>query len=147
MDGKSCFFIGSRYTSENIREPLTQAVETHIIEYGVTHFTVGRYGNFDGIVQGVLEKAKKRHEHIHNYLLCPYALNQKRIEVPKGFDCLVYPDRMEKVPFRFAIVQANRITVKNSDYLIAHSGVGNSGKIVEYAQSLEKKGLIKVTLL
>jgi len=147
MDEKSCFFIGGRYSSDDLIEPLTQAVETHIIEYGVTHFTVGRYGNFDGMVRSILKEAKKRHEYIHNYLLCPYALNQKGLEVPEGFDCLVYPDGLEKVPFRLAIVQANRITVKNSDYLIAHAGIGNSRKIVEYAQSLEKRGLIKVTLL
>lgn len=147
MDGKSCFFIGSRYSSDDLIEPLKQAIETHIIEYGVTDFTVGRYGNFDGIVQRALREAKQRHENIHLYSLTPYAMNQKGLEVPQGFDCMVYPDGLEKVPFRLAIVQANRITVKNSDYLIASPGVGNSRKIVEYAQSLEKKGLIKVTLI
>ncbi len=147
MNGKSCFFIGSRYSSDEIIIPLTQSVEKHITEYGVTHFTVGLYGNFDKMVQGVLCKAKKQHEHIHNYLLFPYALNQKGVEIPNGFDCFVYPDGLEKVPFRFAIVQANRFTVKYSDYLIAHQGIGNSRKIIEYAQSREKRGLIKVFLL
>ena len=147
VNEKTCFFIGSRHTTENVRESLKQAVETHITEYGVTHFTVGRYGNFDRMVQGVLMEAKQQYENIHLYLLAPYALTQKEIEAPKGFDGTIYPDGLEKVPFRLAIVQANRITIKNSDYLIAHPGVGNSGKIVEFAQRREKKDLIKVTLL
>ena len=54
---------------------------------------------------------------------------------------------LEKVPMRYAIVQANRYMVQHSDYLIAYPGMGNSRKIVEYAQGREKKGLIKVTLI
>ncbi len=146
MDSKSCFFIGSRHSSNDIREPLTEAVEKHIIEYGVTTFTVGRYGNFDSIARGVLIEAKKQHTGIGIYLLNPYALTQKT-DKPEGFDGMFYPDGLENVPLRLAIVQANRYMVQNSDYLIANPGIGNSRNLVEYAQKREKKGLIKVTLL
>ena len=37
--------------------------------------------------------------------------------------------------------------IEHSDFLIANPGIGNSRKIVEYAQRREKKGLIKVTTL
>ena len=40
MDGKSCFFIGHRETSEEIYPALYAAVEQHILEYGVTEFIV-----------------------------------------------------------------------------------------------------------
>ena len=146
MDGKTCFFIGSRYTSDNIKEKLAEVIEKHIVEYGVTTFTVGRYGNFDSIVQGVLKDAKKRHPKIAIYLLLPYALTQKT-DIPQDFDGTLYPDGLEKVPFRLAIVQANRYMIKTFDYLIAHPSIGNSRKIVEYAQIREKKVLIKVTIL
>lgn len=146
MNGKSCFFIGSRYTSEDIKVLLEKAIEKHIREYYVTTFTVGHYGNFDRMVIWALREAKKRHADIKLYLLAPYALTQK-IEIPKGFDDSLYPDGLEKVPFRLAIIQANRYMVKNSDYLISYPGFGNSRRILEYAQSLEKRGLIKVTLL
>ena len=147
MNGKTCFFIGCRHTSSDVREPLLQAVEKHIVEYGVTHFTVGHYGNFDRMVQGVLSETKKQYEHIHLYLLCPYALTQKEIELPNGFEGTIYPDGLEKVPYRLAIIQANMITIKSSDYLIAHQGIGNSKNIIEHARRLEKNKLIKVTLL
>lgn len=147
MVGKSCFFIGSRHAQSDIREPLKEAVEKHIIDYDVVNFYVGRYGSFDRIVQGVLREAKERHKHIHNYLIFPYAMSQKGVEVPQGFDCLVYPDGLEKTPLRLAIPQANLITLKSVDYLIAYPGVGNSRNLVEVAQKREKRKLIKVTII
>ena len=147
MNGKSCFLMGNRHTPSNIREPLAETVETHITEYGVTTFIVGRYGNFDSMTIGVLREAKKRHNDIELYLLTPYALTQK-IDIPEGFDGTFYPDGLEKVPLRLAIPQANKYMVQNSDYLITYCHhIGNTRNIVEYAQKQEKKGLIKVTLL
>lgn len=147
MNGKSCFLIGNRHTPSNIREPLAEAVETHITEYGVTTFTVGKYGDFDSMAIRVLREAKKRHNDIELYLLAPYALTQKT-DKPESFDGTIYPDGLEKVPLRLAIPQANRYMVQNSNYLITYCHhIGNTRNIVEYAQKREKKGLIKVTLL
>lgn len=147
MNSKTCFFIGSRNTPNSIKQQLADAVEKHITEYGVTTFTVGHYGTFDRLVQGVLQEAKNRHAQIELYLLEPYALD-KKVEIPKDFNGTFYPDRLEFVPKRYAIAQANRYMIQNSDYLISYChGVGNSRKLIEYAQKLEKKGLIKVTLI
>lgn len=143
---KNLFFIGSRYAVDSIRKQLVEVVEKHIIEYGVTVFTVGRYGNFDHLVIEVLCGMKKQYEEVELNLLVPYALS-KKVEALKEFDWIFYPEGLEKTPFRYAIIQVNRYMVKTSDYLIVYPGSGNSRNIVEYAQRLEKKGLIKVTLL
>lgn len=146
-DGKTCFFIGNRHTPSDIRAQLAETVEKHITEYGVTTFTVGHYGGFDSMAREVLREAKTRHEYIKLYLLAPYALTQKR-DIPEGFNGSFYPEGLEKVPLRYAIVQANRYMVQNSDYLITYCHhIGNTRNIVEYAQRREKKGLIRVTLL
>ncbi len=147
MDNKTCFFIGSRHTPYSIKEQLANAVEKHITEYGVTTFTVGHYGAFDSLVKVVLLEAKQRYPNIKLYLLAPYALNQQR-EAPEGFDGTYYPEGLETVPKRYAIVQANQNMIQESGYLISYCpGVGNSRKVTELAQKREKKGLIKVTLL
>lgn len=139
--------MGNRHTPSDIRGQLADVVERHITEYGVTTFTVGRYGNFDSLVSGVLREAKKRHNNIELYLLAPYALTQKT-EVPIDFDGTFFPEGLERVPLRYAIVQANRYMVQHSDFLISYCHhIGNTRNIVEYAQRREKKGLIKVTLL
>ena len=41
-----CFFIGHREAGDELLPALTEAVERHITEYGITSFMVGRYGNF-----------------------------------------------------------------------------------------------------
>ena len=47
---KSCFVIGHREASEEIFPELAEAVERHIVDYGVTEFIVGNYGGFDRIL-------------------------------------------------------------------------------------------------
>ncbi len=97
MNEKTCFFIGNWHTPYSIMDELAKVVEKHITEYGVTTFTVGRYGNFDSMVQGVLRDAKKQHD-IKIYLLAPYALNQK-IETPIDFDGTFYLKVQRKCRF------------------------------------------------
>lgn len=144
---KTCFFIGNRHAPSDIKEQLAEVIEQHINEFDVTTFIVGRYGNFDSLVTGVLQDIKKRHTNIELYLLAPYALVQK-IEIPVGFDGTFFPEGLETVPMRYAIVKANRYMIQHSDYLISYCHhIGNTRKIVEYAQRCERKGLIKVTLL
>ena len=40
---KSCFFIGHREASSEVLPALMEAIEQHIVEYGVTEFIVGNY--------------------------------------------------------------------------------------------------------
>ena len=139
--------MGNRHTPSSITDQLTEAVKRHITEYGVTTFTVGRYGNFDSLVTGVLRDLKKQYTNIKLYLLAPYE-KKKKTDVPIDFDGTFFPEGLEKVPLRYAIVQANKYMVQHSNYLITYCHhVGNTRNIVEYAQRREKKGLIKVTLL
>ena len=146
-DRKSCFLMGNRHTPSDIREQLIEVVERHITKYDVTTFTVGRYGNFDSLAAGVLRDLKKQYTNIELYLLAPYALTQKT-ETPLDFDGTFFPEGLERVPLRYAIVQANRYMVQHSDFLISYCHhIGNTRNIVEYAQRREKKELIKVTLL
>lgn len=147
MNNKTCFFVGNRHAPSSIEQQLTKVVEQHIVEYNVTIFIVGHYGSFDSLVAKVLKEIKKRYPHIELYLLSPYALNRNS-NVPVGFNGTFYPEGLETVPKPFAIVQANRYMIQNSNFLITYCHkAGNTRNFVEYAQRREKKGLIKVTLL
>lgn len=141
----TCFFIGSRYATDVVAGPLDEAIERHIAEYGVTEFVVGHYGNFDMEVTGALRRAKKRHPEVTLLLLIPYHPHDHPISPPKDFDGTYYPEGMEQVPKRLAIVRANRYMVEHSEYLIAYvNGVGKSRDLAEYARRREKRGLIHV---
>lgn len=137
---KSCFFIGHREAPRAIFPKLQEIVEQHILEYGVMEFIVGHYGDFDAMAAEAVIAAKKHHPQILLSLLLPYHPAEHPIEAPTGFDNTFYPSGMEKVPRRFAIVQANRFLVDHADYLIAYAWhpASNARDLVDYAK---KRGI------
>ena len=83
---RSCFFIGHREASEEIFSALTEAVERHIVDYGVTEFIVGNYGGFDRMAARAVISAKVLHPETTLLLLIPYHPAERPIETPPGFD-------------------------------------------------------------
>ena len=146
---RSCFFIGHREASSEIRSALQVAVEQHIVNYGVTEFIVGNYGGFDRLAAKVVIEAKQHHPEITLSLLLPYHPAERPVELPSGFNNTFYPPGMEKVPRRFAIVRANRYMVDHVDYLIAYvwHPASNARDLVEYSRKREQRNLISVTVL
>ena len=146
---KSCFFIGHREASLEVLPALAEAIEQHIVEYGVTEFIVGNYGGFDHMAAKAVIAAKDRHRGITLSMLIPYHPAERPVEPPQGFDNTFYPPGMEKVPRRFAIVRANRYTFDHVDYLIvdAWHPASNARDLVEYAKKREQRNLISVTVL
>lgn len=142
---KTCFFIGHRHAPEELRESLADAVERHIVEYGVTEFVVGHYGSFDRMAAHMVTNAKQRHPEVSLFVLLPYYPDPRGALFAEKADGTFYPPGMETVPKRLAIVRANRYMVEHSDYLIAYArSVGNARELVEYARVRERKGKIHV---
>ena len=146
---KSCFFIGHRESSEEVFLALTDVVEHHITNLGVTEFFVGNYGGFDHMVAKALAAAKKRHPHIILLMVIAYHPAERSVQLPDGFDGTFYPPDMEFTPRRFAIARANRYMVNHADYLIAYvwHPASNARNLVEYARKKGKEGRITVTNL
>ena len=83
---KSCFFIGHREAGGDVFPALSEAVEHHITEHGVTDFYVGHYGGFDGLAAQAVKEARERHPEIRLTLVLPYHPALRPINTPKGFD-------------------------------------------------------------
>ena len=149
MNGKSCFFIGHRETSEAIYPTLYAAVEQHILEYGVTEFIVGHYGGFDRLAASAVKEAKRFYPEVKLTLLLPYHPAERPIPTPNGFDGTFYPPGMESVPHKAAIVRANCYVVDHVDYLIAYAWhpASNAWELVKYARSQKQKVPIFITML
>lgn len=143
---KDCFFIGHRDTPDSILPELDRAIERCITEGGIRSFIVGQYGNFDRLAAHALREAKKRHPDISLFLLIPYHPADRPVEAPPGFDGTYYPEGMESVPKKLAIVRANRFMADHCDCLIAYSRhpASNARELLEYARKRERKGLIYV---
>lgn len=143
---KSCFFIGHREASDELLPVLKSAIEQHIEEYGVTEFVVGGYGGFDRQATVALIAAKQKHPEITLLRLTPYHPAERQVVLPESFDGIYYPDGMEKVPRRLAIVRANRYAIDRVGYLIAyvrHPG-SNACGLVDYATN---KGIIVTNII
>ena len=149
MNTKSCFFIGHHNTEQSIFPDLVDAVELHVVEYGVTDFFVGHYGSFDSMAAHAVQIAKERHPKLRLTLVLPYHPAIRPIEKPEGFDSTYYPWEDENIPKRLAIVKTNHRMVDTCNYLIANAWhhLGGSGNVVDYARKREEKGLIRVTNL
>lgn len=146
---KSCFFVGHREASSEILPALRDAVEQHIVEYGVTEFIVGHYGGFDRMAAKAMITAKEQHPEITLSMLIPYHPAEQPVELPSGLDNTFYPPGMENVPRRLAIVRANRYMIDHVDYLIAYAWhpASNTWNLLEYARKRERKNLLVITLL
>ena len=137
MNKKRCFLIGHHDAPESIYPALQREIERHITKMGVTEFIVGHYGNFDRMAARALVEAKQVHPEISLWLLLPYHPAEQKVEVPEGFNGSFYPEGMEKVPRRLAIVKANRYVVNHVDFIIAYVNhwASNTQKLLRYAST------------
>lgn len=141
-----CFLIGHRDAPEAIYPMVLRAVEQHIQLYGVVEFLVGRHGAFDRKAARAVKQLKATCPAVRLILLLPYHPGERNVDLPEGFDGLLYPEGQETVPKRLAIVRANRYAADHSGYLIAYAWQpgSNAGKMVEWAQERKKT---KITLI
>ena len=139
---KSCFFIGHRDSSEALYPLIVREVERHIVDYGVREFIVGQYGRFDGMAARAVRAMKGRFPGVRLVLLQAYLKNDA---LPGDYDASVYPEGLEYVPKRFAILRANRAMVDRCDFLIAcvSRNFGGAWQCLEYAK---RKGKCIVNL-
>ena len=133
---KSCFFVGHREVDERILPELEAYVEHLICGKGILYFYVGRYDGFDGLATIVVKKLEEKYPAISLVLLLPYHPEEQHVELPPGFDGPYYPEGMEGIPRRYAIVGANKRMVDSCNWLVCYvrHGASNSRNLLEYAK-------------
>lgn len=136
---KLCFFMGHRDAPASIAGDLRNAVQQAVTELGITEFVVGQYGSFDRMAARAVVDVKKEYPGIRLTLLLPYYQPTRSAKLPTGFDDILYPDGIEKIPKRAAIAAANRYMVDRCDLMIVyvHHIASNSYDIVKLAEKKE----------
>lgn len=139
--GKTCFLFGHRDAPESILHNIEDAAEALYTQHGIREFVVGSYGNYDRLAALALTTAKTRHKDITLRLLLPYHPAERPVTPPQSFDGTVYPEGLECVPRRYAIVRANQHMVRAADAIICFVQYpGNTQKLLELAQKRAEKG-------
>lgn len=139
----SCTFIGHKNTSSNIKPVLETVLKNLITQENVTTFYVGNHGAFDIIVKNILVNLKEEYPHITYHIVLSY--------IPQNKDCCndysntIYPECLEKVPYKFAIIESNKWMIQKSDILVCHitNTVTNAIKFKEFAIK-KKKRIIEI---
>ena len=141
MKKKRCFFIGHRNAPESVYTNIVSTIEKLIVENGVKEFIVGNYGMFDSMVIRALQQLKIKYPDIVLLQLTPYHPSIKTVIKPKNFDEIYYPEGMESVPYKAAIIEANKKAISSSEFVIVyfrHSS-SNTVKFIEYAKNRDVK--------
>lgn len=148
-DAKTCCFIGYGDAPEWVRPLLASSIKWHILEYGVTNFLVGNYGNFDCMACAVVAAMKDDYPYIRLYLMLAYPPKPGQTANQECVDELVYPEGLKKVFNRAAIPCLNRMMVDASDYAIAYVCHTSSGayRTMQYAWGRKRRGEMRITNL
>lgn len=115
---KTCCFFGHADTSDKIKPRLINEIEKLIINENVEQFYVGNHGNFDAIVLNALKKIKLQYPQIQYEIVLAYMPSTKNAH--QSTDPTVYPDGLETVPKKLAIIFRNKWMAKNSDIAIVY---------------------------
>lgn len=133
---KSCTFFGHRYVGDDINEVLYNTIIYLIENENVTNFYVGNHGGFDSIVKKVLEKLKNKYDYISYEIVLAYIPKQNE---NKNFLNTVYPEGLEFVAPKFAIVKRNNWMIEKSEFVIAYVK-DLCGGAAKFKKIAEKKG-------
>lgn len=147
--GQGCFFIGHRDSPSDIKTQLVEAINKHIIEYGVTEFYVGNHGSFDFMAASALGQVKQTHPQVCSYMVLAYHPSIRKPELPTGFDGFLFPEGQELCPPKYAIPTLNRLMIQQANYLITYIRriTNGSYKLMQYARNREKQGRLIITNL
>ena len=129
-----CFF-GHRDTPMETEEKLKKILDILLQKGESFCFYIGQQGNFDDMALRVLEKMKKKFPKIEIVRVIAYLE-----EAQNGIESL-YPEGLETVPRKFAIVRRNEWMVDHADLIIVYlsRSFGGAAKAFSYAKRKGKK--------
>ena len=138
----TCTFFGHREFAGDIKEMLTTTLSDLIILSGVDNFFVGNNGKFDRVVTETLRGLKKNYPHIRISTVSAYMPAGNSAEIFEDNVELIYPEGLELVPKRLAIVKRNEWMIEHSDVVVTYvTYVGGASKFEALAKKRKKKVL------
>ncbi len=133
-------FFGHWIIDRNIRDDVKDIIIKLIENHGATTFYVGTHGGFDGLVLEILKELSIAYPSIKYFVVLAYCdTDTKYFESDE--ECVehtIFPERLEKVPRKLAIIERNRWMIKQSDIVVTYvthiaSGAAKAKEIAEKA--------------
>ena len=141
----TCTFFGHKNTPYIIESELRKTIIDLIENKNVTSFYVGHQGNFDFIVRKNLDELCRIYPQIQYFIILAYLPKQNDHSDDEYYEHTIYPDGLESVPPKFAIIKRNYWMIDKSDYVVTYieHNFGNASKFKERA---ERKGKIVINI-
>ena len=129
-----CTFCGHAQTPDHIKSLLKEVIEELISSGKADTFYVGSQGQFGRMALSVLRELKETYSQIQYAIVLAY-IPGARTEYDDDTPT-IYPEGLELVPKKFAIVHRNRWMVAQSEYLIAYvqHSWGGAAQTLTYAK-------------
>lgn len=134
-------FFGHRNANYSLKKDIEKVVFSIIENDPSATFYVGTQGNFDNIVWSILCKIKGIDPNINCYKILAYMPIDR---IGDGENTL-YPEGLESIPPRFAIIERNKWMVDKADAVITYVRHSNGGAAKAKALA-EKKGKIIIEI-
>ena len=137
---KTCFLMGHREAPQRLLPVLETVIERHILKENVRVFIVGHYGAFDQLATRAVMLNKQKYPEIILLRLLPYHPAERPVDLGGKFDDSWYPEGLETISRRLAILRANQAAVDRADYLITYvcHPASNAGNLMTYARKRGK---------
>lgn len=143
-----CFLFGHRDAPDAAAPLLDAALEHHYTVLGARVFLVGSRGHFDALAAAALQRLKTRRPDVQLLLLLAYHPEKQTFSLPAGFDGSLFPEGMEKVPPRLAIIRANTAALRQAASVICWVEYpGNTRNLLQSAEARIARGTLAVTNL
>jgi len=131
-----CTFFGHRDCPLAVEHELRRVLWNLVEQGGADEFMVGTHGNFDRMVLGQLRKLKEAFPHIHYDVVLAY---MPQHGLPDRYENTIYPEGMECVPRKFAILKRNQWMVERCDMVVSYV-LYSGGGAAQFVRLAEKKG-------
>lgn len=140
-----CTFFGHRNTPEEAKPLLKKVLIQLIEEKNVCIFYIGNNGAFDRMATSVLNDLKSCYPHIQHTTVLAYLPGKKSaIELDTPINT-IYPDGLETVPRKYAILKRNHWMLDRSDYVITYV-TQPFGGAAQFKQLAEKRKKVVINL-
>ncbi len=138
----ACCFFGHHDVPALIKDQLANEIE-QLIKNGENIFYVGNHGDFDYMVINILRNMKKNYPHICYSVVLAYLEKTEHQFLNSGET--LFPEGIEDVPKKFAILWRNDWMIKNSDTVLCYvtHNFGGAAKAKEKAIK-QKKTIINL---
>ena len=139
MGGKTATFIGHNECYGLDQTKLREEIRNLIVNEGVDTFLSGGMGGFDCCCARMVHSMRKEFPHIVSILVIPY-LNFNVFD-RSCFDHIEFPECVDGLFYKAAIVKRNRYLVDNSAFALCYVNrtYGGAYKTYYYAQKMNIK--------